>query len=84
MKPIDGPKISGNTHHYATFCNDYKRIMMPVFGREAFHLGASLERDAAEVVVGTEDDFDEMMKCLDHAYSNPAKLTDCIIGEIRN
>ena len=59
---------------YATFCNDYDRIMKPVIGCEAFHLRSSLEGEAAKIIIGVEDNFDEMVKRLDHAYGDPAKL----------
>lgn len=83
VKPVDGPKFSGDIRQYSTFCKDYKRIMMPLVGSEAFHLRASLEGEAAKVVVGVEDDFSEMMKRLDLIYGDPAKLTDSIMTEIK-
>ena len=83
VKPVDSPKFSGNIRQYATFLSDYNRIMKPVVGCEAFHLRGSLEGEAAKVIIGVEDDFNEMMIRLDNAYGDPAKLTDCIIGEIK-
>ncbi len=68
---MDDPKSSGNIRQYATFLSDYNRIMIPVVGSEAFHFRGSLEGEAAKVVIGVEDDFDEIMKRLDNAYVDP-------------
>ena len=84
VKRLDGPTFDGNIRKFPTFKTEYERIMNKIYNRDAFALRQSLVGDAAKVVLGVEDDYDEMMRRLDVCYGDPCKLIDCIIDEIKH
>ena len=84
VKRLDAPTFDGNIRMYPTFCSEYERIVNVTYQKNAFALRQSLIGDAAKVVLGVEDDYDEMMRRLDINYGDPCKLIDYIINEIKH
>ena len=83
VKRLDAPTFDGNIRMYPIFRTEYDKIMNSAYNKNAFALRQSLLGDAAKVVLGVEDDYDEMMRCLDVYYGDPCKIIDCIINEIK-
>ena len=83
VKRLDAPTFDGDIRKFPTFKTEYGRIMNKAYNRDAFALRQSLLGDAAKVVLGVEDDYDEMMRRLDAYYGDPCKLIDCIINDIK-
>ena len=83
VKRLDAPTFDGDIRKFPTFKTEYGRIMNKAYNRDAFALRQSLLGDAAKVVLGVEDDYNEMMRRLDAYYGDPCKLIDCIINDIK-
>ena len=82
--PLDPPIFSGDTRSYGTFKKDYMRLIVPMYGRDAYALKKCLAGDALTCVEGVEDEFQEMFSRLDNKYGNPCKLTESIVSELKN
>lgn len=54
---------------YGTFKKDYMRLIVPVYGKEAYALTKYLTGEALTCVEGVEDEFEEMFCRLDSKIS---------------
>ena len=84
VKPLAPPVFSGEMRSYGTFKKDYMRLIVPMYGEDAYALKKCLNGDALSCVEGVEDKFKEMFRRLDNKYGNKCKLTESIVSELKN
>ena len=84
VKALDAPRFWGNIREYANFNQDFKRLMISTYGKDAYALRSCLCGPALQIVRGVEDDYDKMFQRLDEVYGEPRKFVDSIIHGIKS
>ena len=84
VKPLNAPQFSGNIREYPSFRQDFTRLMTRSYGNDPYVLRSCLLGPALSIVRGVEDNFDEMLSRLDHAFGDPRKLVDAVIYDIKS
>ena len=79
VKKLDSPHFTGNIREYACFVNDYNRIMIPRYGKDAYVLRQCISGEAETFIAGCENSHDKMMSRLNKQYGDPRKLVDSVI-----
>ena len=82
VKALDAPRFTGDIREYANFKHDFKRLMEPAYGKDAYALRSCLLGSALQTVKGVADDYDQMFQRLDNVFGNPRKFVDSIIYDI--
>ena len=74
----------GDIREYANFKHDFKRLMEPAYGKDAYALRSCLFGSALQTVKGVADDYDQMFQRLDDVFGNSRKFVDSIIYDIKS
>ncbi|XP_043208351.1 uncharacterized protein LOC122373955 isoform X4 [Amphibalanus amphitrite] len=83
VKPLNSPHFSGNIRQYASFKQDFNRLMTKQYGQDPYALRQCLSGEALDTIKGIEDNYSEMFKRLDAKYGEPRKLIDAIVFDIQ-
>ena len=83
VKRLDPPIFSGKIRDFPTFVKDYAHYMEPTYGPDAYALRKCLSGKALYVVVGVDDDYNEMWKRLKAAFGDSEKVVDSILYDIK-
>ena len=84
VKALDSPRFGGNIREYANFKQDFTRLMVKTYGKDAYALRSCLYGPALQTVRGVEDDYDKMIERLDKVYGDSRKFVDTIISDIKS
>ena len=84
VKALDAPRFMGDIREYANFKHDFKRLMEPAYGKDAYALRSRLFGPALQTVKGVADDYTQMFQRLDDVFGNSRKFVDSIIYDIKS
>ena len=84
VKKLSAPSFTGNIREFPTFMKDYSTYMEPIYGEESYALRSCLSGKALEVVIGVDDNYQEMWKRLKLMYCDSEKVVDSILSEIKS
>ncbi|XP_043234175.1 uncharacterized protein LOC122387784 isoform X1 [Amphibalanus amphitrite] len=84
VKALDSPRFGGNIREYSNFKQDFTRLMVKTYGKDAYALRSCLYGPALQTVRGVEDDYDKMIERLDKVFGDSRKFVDTIISDIKS
>ena len=59
------------------------KYMEPTYGEDLYALRSCLAGKALDVVIGVDDDYGQMWRCLNTVFCNSEKIVDSILSEIK-
>ena len=82
VKKLPPPTFTGKSaRSFPTFLKEYKRLMVPKYGRDPFVLRSCL-KDEAEKLVENLDDYESMIERLKEVYGSSSKLVKIILQDV--
>ena len=82
VKKLDNPMFDGDIRLFATFKNDYNRLMTPRYGRDSFVLKSCLTKEVL-LHFNWIDDYDLMWERLEEKFGSAPKIIDYVVNSIK-